>query len=725
MMLDFLRLRKSAGVRVTVPVHRLIRRGDAARGRGAWSDAAAAYSEALVFDPKLFHIWIQLGHMSKEAGLYSEAADAYFKAAQLRPQDPAVLQWLYSVAGQVGSGQRRAIIDTLRKSWPGRSVVAENVGVEGETVFDVSDLISYFAKARLPTGIQRVQIETIRALIEQGAANVRVCCTLEGRGDWVEVPKDFFIQLAELSVLSGNCDDPEWLSALNALQIHVFFAEPLIFGLNAALVNLGTSWWLQNYFLQVRNAKKEFGIRYLPFVHDLIPVMTPEHCIDGLVKDFTSWILGVFSHADGYLVASHATERDLRAAAELIGHEIPRGGIGHVPLNADIRPPAITNTSDDAVLDKYRLQAEGYVLFVSTIESRKGHTVALDAWLTLINRNDGNVPFLVCVGNDGWLNQDVYARMDNSNLLRERVKFLSRISDADLGVLYRNCKFTIYPSLYEGWGLPITESLCYGKAVITCDNSSLVQAGEGFATIVETGSSEALADAVDRFCRSDEELATVRAHIDEAFRPRPWLSIGQDIIRYAEAGAADAGCDVRVPTVLPGRWYDLARNMKMSIWQGAASAEVYRAGTGWAVPDDRCAWIRSGIARLVLPMPLDAGPLRLLLHFTARRSVQFIVLINDRRGPGVNIKAGESRWVSIPVDNAVSGPVNVDIQIIASPEEMDVSIGVRGFAIASDEDMGTTRLLEALLVEDYSVVEAFGPQQNHKSIVISEKVDVS
>jgi glycosyltransferase involved in cell wall biosynthesis len=713
-MFDFLRVRKSAGIRVTGPVYRLIQQGNAARASRAWPEAAGAYRQALELDPKLAHIWIQLGHMSKEAGAYSAAADAYFHAARLRPDDPAVLQWLYSIAGRVGARERRKLIDTLRFSQPETATTTEtqNPGEPGETVFDVSDLISYFTKARLPTGIQRVQIEAIRALIEGNMARVRVCCTIEGRDNWVEVPREMFLSLAELSIKSGNCEDREWTAALNILQLHIFFSDPIAFGRNATLVNLGTSWWLQNYFLQVRNAKQKYGIRYIPFVHDLIPIMTPEHCIEGLVKDFTSWILGVFGHADGYLVASHATERDLRAAARLIGHDISSDAIGHVPLNADIRPSVQTDMSDEKVMDKFGLGAGPYVLFVSTIESRKGHTVALDAWLKLMQRHGRNVPYLVCVGNDGWLNEDVYARMDRFQALRERVIFLSRISDADLAVLYRNCRFTIYPSLYEGWGLPITESFCHGKTVVTCDNSSLLQVGEGFATFVETGSSDALAGAVESFCTNDAELAAANERVASGFRARSWLAIAKDIIeqtrpRGDSAARGGAGGDIRLPAIRSGGWYDLTRNSKASIWPGAASAEIYRTGTGWGIPDERCAWIRSEKARLVLPLPKTRDALNVMLHLTARKTVNFTVTANGQPATDGTIKADSACWYMFSVDHDASRPVEIEIQVQPIEEEPDVALGISGFAVCGTRPEEKLPLMEALLTQRFAAVEAF------------------
>src|SRR5205085_10294101 len=87
-------------------------------------------------------------------------------------------------------------------------------------------------------------------------------------------------------------------------------------------VDLGTSWWQRNYFLNLRMAKSVCGIFYVPFVHDLIPVMTPEYCAADLRRDFISWIGGVLQHANYFLVNSKATKADLTTVATELGRDL-------------------------------------------------------------------------------------------------------------------------------------------------------------------------------------------------------------------------------------------------------------------------------------------------------------------------------------------------------------------------------------------------------------------
>ena len=728
-MLGKLKLRKSGGVRVSPLVYALIRRGNYERERRLWQQAADAYAAALDLDSGLAHIWIQLGHMRKEAGDIAPAAAAYIKAATLKPEDPAVLQWIYAIAGQVASDDRMQLVEALRATRYGIADFASRTSTppaSGEVVFDISDLVSYFTKARLPTGIQRVQIETIRALFLMPSQRaMRICCTIEGRDEWVEVPSLMFLHIAELSLASGDRTEKAWMSALNTLHMHLTLASAIHFGGRATLVNLGTSWWLQNYFLQVRNAKEQFGIRYVPFVHDMIPIQTPEHCVDGLVRDFVSWTLGVFAHADGFLVASKATESDLRQVAKTIGHRIAPDQIGHIPLNADVRTPAGEQGTDAHIIEKYGLKTGQFVLFVSTIESRKGHTVALDAWSLLMARANGTVPTLVCVGNPGWLNEGVYARIEQSPALTQNIKLLSRISDSDLTALYQHCRFTIYPSLYEGWGLPITESLCHGKAVITCNNSSLPEAGGAFATFVATGSVEELAAAVDRLANDDAELQRIEKTIAAQFAPRSWSQIGNDILTLC-TGFDNGPANAR-PDIQPGLWYALTRSAAMTVWDGAASAEMYRVGTGWGVSDDRCAWIRSNQAEIRLPLSAKilTGPQisKLVLRIEARAAANFDLFLDGERVAAGTIAADEGLWLIVPFRAAVAQSLGITITVEPHVSQHNDALGVSGFGLLGSDLTGNARLLEAALLHQLDAMRAF--RDPRVQIVNSHEMEAS
>ncbi len=639
--------------------------GHALKEDGQREEAETAYRQALAIDGAVADTHLQLGHVLKLRGRLPEASEAYLQALRLdaglhdalrelnqlsargiRPASGGVADvlgaagadvWLpeEDAAGASDVRQAHAALTRLLDA-PGldvegakvlREAVARLDGLERAAeadaaaggpamVFDAADLFGYFRNARLPTGIQRVQIEVISGLLRQpGGGPIHVCSFSEALDAWVEIPPGLFLKLCALSLADGDIAAPDWVAMLQRLDIVLAAGRAFAFPHGAFLVNLGTSWWLQNYFLQVRRAKAEHAIRYAPFVHDLIPIMTPEHCVEGLTQDFITWVLGVFQHADFFLVNSLATSRDLVAVAERLGHDLDGGRIEVVRLDADARKPAIGGPARS--LKSFGLEPGRFVLFVSTIESRKNHLGALDAWLNLVRRHSaGAVPKLVCVGNQGWLNDAVHAKLKSSELLRERVVMLSRLSDAELAALYGACLFTLYPSHYEGWGLPVTESLCYGKTPLVSDASSLPEAGGPFADYFEAGSNTALTQALEKLIfDGDHRVARERA-IAEGFRPRAWAEIGGQI-RAAVAGWADrleAGKPTDDPAAaMPaalGTYYPMQRNFALRIWPGMVAGEMFRAGSGWWWPDDWGAWTRPEGGQLAIRVAGSHSALR-------------------------------------------------------------------------------------------------------------------
>lgn len=745
--------------------HIWVQYGHALKEAGRRPEAETAYRKALTLDPAAADTHLQLGHVLKLMGRLDEAASAYLAALQLdsgladalaelnqlaargvRPAPGAVAAALrieapadeepVSDVEQARDALARVIAsagldtgkaDALRRALGElEQLAAPPPAGDGATqtgpslVFDVADLFGYFRNARLPTGIQRVQIEVISGLLRRsGAQAIQVCSFSEALDDWVEVPARLFLELCGLALADGDRMAPDWVAALRRLDMALASGRPLSFPDGAVLINLGTSWWLQNYFLQVRRAKAEHGVRYAPFVHDLIPVMTPEHCVEGLTQDFISWVLGVFQHADFFLVNSEATRKDLARVAGQLGHSLDEAHVEVVRLDADARKPAIGAPARS--LKHFGLEAGRFVLFVSTIESRKNHLGAFNAWLTLIRRHGAAaVPKLVCVGNEGWLNDAVHARLKSSELLRERVVMLSKLSDAELAALYAACRFTLYPSHYEGWGLPVTESLCYGKPALVSDASSLPEAGGAFADYFEAGSEAAMVQALERLIFDRQHLAEREQAIADGFRPRSWGEIGEQI-RGAVAcwsaqtpGDAGAPPPVAMPAAL-GAYYPMQRNLSLRIWRDMVAGEMFRAGGGWWWPDDWGAWTRPGGGQLAIRIP---GPHRALRGMFRIRGLLDTAcdwsMTFEHDGPGGapqvqrgTLGAAAARWVhadfpasdrGLTLTIALRSTQTQDLgQRTQNVDPRITSIGFEGFHLAEADDVvGRLDFAEAL-----------------------------
>ncbi len=119
--------------------------------------------------------------------------------------------------------------------------------------------------------------------------------------------------------------------------------------------------------------------------------------------------------------------------------------------------------------------ADRYLLFVSTLQPRKNAARLIEAFSQLKAVKKGELQLLI-VGKKGWLYEEILAAPEKFGVEKE-VKFLDFVNNEDLEVLYRNAQLFVYPSLYEGFGLPVVEAMRYDCPVVTSNVSSLPEAG--------------------------------------------------------------------------------------------------------------------------------------------------------------------------------------------------------------------------------------------------------
>ncbi len=740
------------------PASSLIAAGDAARDAREWAAAAGYYREALQLEPAAAHIWVQYGHALKELKDLQGAEAAYRKALAIepqaadihlnmghalklagRPQDAAeayfqALTLDHACADALNElsafGRTRAEIRSRLAS--SRGNVGPDPDVEPDAhphfVFDISDLMQYFKDNRLPTGIQRVQMAIINALLDdpRGDVVIAIVCFDEADESWVTIPPPLFQRVTALAVSGGNPEAPEWRSALRELRTLMAVAAPHSFSYGAFLVNLGTSWWLQNYFLLVRELKNSRGVRYFPLVYDVIPVLAPQHCIKPLTQDFISWLLGAFDHADGFFAISRCTAVDLGRVAAFLGHAVPQAAV--IPLDA--RPERMNCASETGqrVTTRQgptcsRPAREPYVLFVSTIELRKNHLLAFSTWLSLLElRGPARTPKLVCVGNHGWMVDAAIARLKSSELLRQKVELISRVSDAELSELYEHCLFTILPSTYEGWGLPVTELLCHGKVPLVADLSSLPEAGGEFADYFDVRSERDFQEKLERLIDDAPYRESRERKIREEFAPRSWRQIAEQMVDHLlaqpHAGQTPTEHDQPAFPVELTRHYSLARNRETMIWPGMRTGEIYRTGTGWWAPDDFGSWIKPGGAELAMRLPAGMEGACLLYLFLQGQPSEATqpasTTIDIAKGPSWTgeVDAGARRTVKIALGRDFVRNGSIRIRIAASTafdlrhntndkDERVVTVGLCGFYLCREDDLhGRLALMECLEIGD-------------------------
>ena len=612
--------RRSDGVRVRRETIAHIRAGNAARTQQAWRRGADAYREALVLEPHLQHVWVQLGHMEKEAGAIDRAAAAYAEAARLKPDDAAPLLHLghmakswrlpAEAAGHFVAALRRAprnleatselvrllpdrddvdpglwadILDVLEIDPDERMADDTDALSSGALVFDVTDLLAFFGQRRLPTGIQRVQIEVSLACLEQTFAVPPLFCVYaSARRGWVRLSPRVFMDICRLARQSDDVDDLIWTTQLDRTYRHIAVTRTLRFASGTVLVNLGTSWADRNYLLDVRNVRAQAGVIYVPLVFDLIPLIDPTWFIRSLVRDYRAWFGSLLHSADGFLAISEATRHDLLRIAPEWHAPISASSVPVVRLDGDFRHA----DADPDTLGRYGLKSGCYVLFVSTLEPRKNHRGAFEAWLDLADTiGDGAMPRLVCVGGRGWLNEDLHRMLHKRPRLRRMVRILHGVPDDALATLYEQCLFAVYPSFYEGWGLPVSEALSYGKVPAISRVSSLPEAGGAFACYFDPGDAGDIAKTVRTLLDPGVRMAREDA-IREGYHPRSWHAIALDLIDKAQIVTSRS--NATIPSLANTGVWTLALPRRVDdfdkIVVDLRHGEMLRHGRAWQPP---------------------------------------------------------------------------------------------------------------------------------------------
>jgi glycosyltransferase involved in cell wall biosynthesis len=155
---------------------------------------------------------------------------------------------------------------------------------------------------------------------------------------------------------------------------------------------------------------------------------------------------------------------------------------------------------------RYVNPAGEYLLSICTLEPRKNLVHLLRCFHRLLQEKPAALR-LVLVGPTGWKTDPVFALLQEHPDLRARVVLAGYVPDADLAALYSGARGFVYPSLYEGFGLPVLEAMQCGTPVITSDSSSLPEVVGDTSLLVPPTDADALSDALLRLVTDDGLVA--------------------------------------------------------------------------------------------------------------------------------------------------------------------------------------------------------------------------
>jgi glycosyltransferase involved in cell wall biosynthesis len=170
------------------------------------------------------------------------------------------------------------------------------------------------------------------------------------------------------------------------------------------------------------------------------------------------------------------------------------------------------------------LERDRFVLFVSTIEPRKGHGMLIKVWHRLLA---AGIPQryrfkIVFVGRVGWMVDDILREIDDMRGSTGTLVHLTDVADSVLAGMYQACAFCVYPSRYEGFGLPIVEAFSYGKAVIASTGGTVPETVSGLSPCLDPADDDAWYREIERWIEEPAARAPYEARIRDSFKHPDW-----------------------------------------------------------------------------------------------------------------------------------------------------------------------------------------------------------
>jgi glycosyltransferase involved in cell wall biosynthesis len=276
-------------------------------------------------------------------------------------------------------------------------------------------------------------------------------------------------------------------------------AQPVRFQSGDGLLLADATWMIPRWQPAVESAKAQ-GAHIVPLIHDLLPWSHPQFFAPLFCAQFTRWLRDVIPLSDALICNSHATADALRQFTTAGGLADALPPVGVFPLGTELTPATLEPRAEVAIVFA---KADRPFLMVGTIEPRKNHALVLDAFERFWAAG-GTTP-LVVIGRRGWQCEATLRRFTALAAAGRPFTHIGDATDADLQYAYRHARCLIFPSVAEGFGLPIVEALAQGLPAIASDIPVHREVAGDLATYIPLGDPAHLAGLL----RSIEDGSTL------------------------------------------------------------------------------------------------------------------------------------------------------------------------------------------------------------------------
>jgi glycosyltransferase involved in cell wall biosynthesis len=442
--------------------------------------------------------------------------------------------------------------------------------------FDVSGLLHWFAYNTNPSGIQRVYTQILQEPILYRNPNVSLIARCPG-SQFFKVPSDLVAGLAAVERIDAVAEMRRlFIAGLQRAAIGAFWNEARVGHLPFALaglagmvsrsferpspaagdiiVGLGDFWCYRGHVQALLELKRRSGASLVHMIHDVFPLDQPSWSQPYYGSEFASQFMLLAPEVDRWLVNSRFVGEQLRR--QLVRRYGSCRDIDVIPMGWDsFRPGKMQRKRVRSVLTRLGVGSPGYILCVSPIEPRKNVRQLVQAVRRLQLAPGGADVRCVVVGRAGWNAKEVRAFRRGVDSAKGKILWIGSVDDADLSVLYQCARFSVVPSLNEGWGLPVQESLAHGTPCLAMSTGGLKEASLELARYVNPHVTASFDAALREWALDDGAISAARRRLRRTMRSLRLPRWGDAASRVMEI----CGKMAEKPTAAALDTYDLDR----------------------------------------------------------------------------------------------------------------------------------------------------------------------
>jgi glycosyltransferase involved in cell wall biosynthesis len=285
--------------------------------------------------------------------------------------------------------------------------------------------------------------------------------------------------------------------------------------------------WAGEFLPFLDEVRKTTAIFIHQVVHDLTPIVVPHFHVKRNCELYREFFHNVSKTVDCVWYISEQTKLDGSETQKK--WRIPTVPSRQIRWGCELPGQSSRTAEERKTLLAHRGVTRPFFLFVSTVEVRKNHETVYRAYRQLVKEHGPSIPQLVFAGHGGWKRSEFLGWLHRDPVVKGHLCHFAP-NEAELEALYRDCLFTVYPSHYEGWGLPIVESLAYGKPVIISDAESLREAAGDAAERVLAVSVQAWVEVLSRYLFDKDVLAKATQRQNAGFTPVSWTDTADQIL---------------------------------------------------------------------------------------------------------------------------------------------------------------------------------------------------